>query len=302
MRKSCNRHSSALISLLGGFAITAAVAGTPPHLDSSGVNLQPNYPASALPNAESGSLIVNAEITDTGRVRRLLLLHSTGFDDLDRAGIEALFGWRFIPGLENGKPVPAWAKEQVVFAPPDQEGAPQRNTGPAPTVSAYFPPVISLTGPYGQVSRQTKVIPCSTGTITAKVKFIREKAPYDDPARAGLEVQSGSERAEVSVVADDPVYPPMQALGTRLEKDGERVSGEAFDSMSLLGGETAISLAWDPTGLLTADAHGFGIHTIRMSASPKSFGFFAISASARFSNAQLTCWAEGENPHGSQRQ
>lgn len=129
MRKSCNRHSSALISLLGGFAITAAVAGTPPHLDSSGVNLQPNYPASALPNAESGSLIVNAEITDTGRVRRLLLLHSTGFDDLDRAGIEALFGWRFIPGLENGKPVPAWAKEQVVFAPPTKKG--HRSATPA---------------------------------------------------------------------------------------------------------------------------------------------------------------------------
>jgi len=295
-------HRSDLLLLVSccvaGLFTSASAAVTPPHLDASGINRQPNYPASALSTGERGALIVNAEITEAGRVRRVLLLHSTGFDDLDRAGVEAILGWRFVPAQENGKPMMGWAKEQVVFVPPDQPDKAVPDAASPPTVSAYLPPVVSLVAAYGESAHEAKHIPCAMGGIAAKVKFVRENAPYNDPGRVGLEVQSGSERAEISVVAYDPLYPPMQGIGTRLEKNGVRVSGEAFDALSLRGGEVALSLTWDASGLIKADAHGFGIHTIRMSSPPTSFGLFAISATARFSNPQLTCWASGEAPDG----
>src|SRR3954470_581969 len=97
------RRFSCIVLISGCFATGLHAASTRPHLDGSGANLQPNYPASALPAHEQGAVVVNAEVNETGRVRRLLLLQSTGFDDLDRAGIEAVLGWRFVPALENGK-------------------------------------------------------------------------------------------------------------------------------------------------------------------------------------------------------
>jgi TonB family protein len=293
MRRQFSYFAALAVTCISGGVLAAS---TPPNLDSSGTNLQPNYPASAVPNREQGAIIVNTEITATGRVRRVLLLQSTGFADLDRAGIDAILGWHFIPAQENGQEITGWAKEKIVFTPPDANDTSRSGDSSAQAVSAYLPSDVSLVAPYDESVRQVKTIPCSAGTITAKVKMLRDKAPYFDPARAGLEVFSDSERTEISIIADNPVYPPMQGLGTRLEKNGKWVSGEAFDSLSLLRSEIVMSLTWSSSGLIAAGTRGFGTHSIEMSAPPRSFAFFAKSASAQFSDAQLSCWGPGQNP------
>jgi len=91
---------------------------TKPHVDASGANMQPAYPASALPNQEAGAVVIGALVREDGSVRQVALRHSSGFADLDTAAANAVKGWKFVPGTEDGKPVSAWANVQIVFTPP----------------------------------------------------------------------------------------------------------------------------------------------------------------------------------------
>jgi TonB family protein len=290
VRLSVKLAKGLLLLFAATLASTSAQAVTsPPHLDPSGINLQPNYPASALPNHEQGAVIVNADVTEKGRVRRVILLQSTGFDDLDRAGVAAILGWRFIPAVNDGTPVAGWAKEKLAFAPPDAE----LSTSALPVPNPYLPLEISLTAEYRKLARQNKAVPCTSGTITSKLKFERADYPFNDPSRAGLEVSSGSERAEISVTGDNMLMPPQEALGTRLERNGERLSGESFDGILAFGRPLVISLSWSGTGKISAGSSGFGTHRIQMSSAPTSFAFFVTSGSAKFLDAQVICWADG---------
>ena len=90
-----------------------------PHVDTSGVNMQPAYPATALPTKESGSVVISALIDTDGMVRRVMLRQSSGYADLDTAAANAVNGWKFVPGLKDGEPVNAWADVQIVFTPPN---------------------------------------------------------------------------------------------------------------------------------------------------------------------------------------
>jgi protein TonB len=91
---------------------------TKPHVDASGANMQPAYPASALPDREAGAVVIGVLVREDGSVRQIKLQRSSGFADLDTAAANAIKGWKFVPGMEDGKPASAWTNVQIVFTPP----------------------------------------------------------------------------------------------------------------------------------------------------------------------------------------
>lgn len=103
-----------------GLGCAAAIAQTatsdsPPRLDTSGVNLQPNYPAGT---SASGSPEVLALVRDNGTVSRVAIAKSSGSTELDSAAANAVMHWKFIPAMEHGQPVSGKAIVQVVFQAP----------------------------------------------------------------------------------------------------------------------------------------------------------------------------------------
>ena len=97
-----------------------ALAGTtPPHVDASGTNMQPAYPATALPGREGGAVVIGATVRSDGSVKAVSLRKSSGYNDLDTAAASAVNGWKFIPATENGQPVEGTTNVQIVFNPPN---------------------------------------------------------------------------------------------------------------------------------------------------------------------------------------
>jgi TonB family protein len=96
----------------------ALPANGPPHVDTSGVNMQPNYPASALAAHEKGSAIISVSVRDDGTVGKASLARSSGYSDLDSAAINAVLHWKFQPALENGEPVDGETSVLIAFQPP----------------------------------------------------------------------------------------------------------------------------------------------------------------------------------------
>ncbi len=112
----------ALLAFAGAFVlalpVSSALADSPPRVDTSGANLQPAYPASALLGNEAGAVVVDALVRENGTVRRVALRKSSGFDDLDSAAVNAVKGWKFSPAIKGGGSAEDWASVQIVFQPP----------------------------------------------------------------------------------------------------------------------------------------------------------------------------------------
>jgi len=110
----------AVAAMLACGVSAAAFAGATnsAHIDTSGVNMQPAYPATALPNRESGAVVVGVHVGDDGKVRHVDLVKSSGFEDLDSAAMNAARGWHYTPAMDNGSSVNGTVNVQIVFQPP----------------------------------------------------------------------------------------------------------------------------------------------------------------------------------------
>jgi TonB family protein len=106
---------------LPGTVVDSSRAGSfpdgPPRLDTSGVNMQPNYPEGSV---ASGTVAVAAMVRDDGTVQRVALAKSSGYSDLDAAATNAVLHWKFLPAMEHGQPVSGTIVVQIVFQPPDE--------------------------------------------------------------------------------------------------------------------------------------------------------------------------------------
>jgi protein TonB len=77
---------------------------------------QPEYPPSSRRAGESGTVILEVYVLETGRVGEARVKQSSGFPRLDEAAVrEVKRSWRLVPGTENGKPVPMWGQFAVTF-------------------------------------------------------------------------------------------------------------------------------------------------------------------------------------------
>ncbi|MCX7869936.1 MAG: energy transducer TonB, partial [Terrimicrobiaceae bacterium] len=78
-------------------------------------NLPPRYPESARRAKQEGRAIVRASISAEGRVQSARILRSSGHAVLDRAALDAVRRWRFLPRRINGQPQPGEVDVPINF-------------------------------------------------------------------------------------------------------------------------------------------------------------------------------------------
>lgn len=75
----------------------------------------PVYPESARQSGASGTVLVGLAINEAGTVSDAWVESSSGNDALDRAAVQAVLSWQFIPARQNGLPVPVRTRVPVIF-------------------------------------------------------------------------------------------------------------------------------------------------------------------------------------------
>ncbi|MGH8025657.1 MAG: energy transducer TonB [Pseudoxanthomonas sp.] len=73
----------------------------------SGQTPSPRYPSEALRRGESGTVLVRVEVDANGAPAGVALVQRSGSRDLDRAAMEAVRKWRFMPAQRDGQAVAA---------------------------------------------------------------------------------------------------------------------------------------------------------------------------------------------------
>jgi len=94
-----------------------AVVRTPPSTQGRGASTPlPTYPPASVRAEEEGTVVLEAYVTENGRVKEVKVVQSSGFPRLDEAAVREIpRTWRFVPGKEDGKPVAMWHKFAVTF-------------------------------------------------------------------------------------------------------------------------------------------------------------------------------------------
>jgi protein TonB len=75
----------------------------------------PTYPPAALRRGDSGSVVVRVDVDATGMPFNATIVQRSGSRDLDRAAVDAVRRWRFMPAQSNGQAVPGSIEVPVDF-------------------------------------------------------------------------------------------------------------------------------------------------------------------------------------------
>lgn len=86
--------------------IVALAPGDQP-VPLNGQTPPPRYPSEALRRGESGTVLVRVEVDANGAPAGVALVQRSGSRDLDRAAMEAVRKWRFMPAQRDGQAVAA---------------------------------------------------------------------------------------------------------------------------------------------------------------------------------------------------
>jgi protein TonB len=94
-----------------------ATVKTLPSTQGKGARItQPEYPPASRRAGEAGTVTLAAYVLESGKVGEIKIVKSSGFDKLDEAAVKDVQrNWRFVPGKEDGKPMPMWHTFQVTF-------------------------------------------------------------------------------------------------------------------------------------------------------------------------------------------
>ncbi|MDR6840609.1 energy transducer TonB [Pseudoxanthomonas sacheonensis] len=86
---------------------TVALAPGDQPVPLAGQTPPPRYPSEALRRGESGTVLVRVEVDANGAPAGVALVQRSGSRDLDRAAMEAVRKWRFMPAQRDGQAVAA---------------------------------------------------------------------------------------------------------------------------------------------------------------------------------------------------
>lgn len=78
-------------------------------------NPPPNYPRVARTRGYEGRTLFRVEVFETGKVGRIEITTSSGFEILDTAALKSVKKWTFVPGTKNGKKIRQWVMVPVRF-------------------------------------------------------------------------------------------------------------------------------------------------------------------------------------------
>ena len=75
----------------------------------------PIYPALARSRGQQGRVLLRVMVSAAGEPSSVAVAASSGHPLLDRAALEAVRHWRFVPAEQGGHPVAAVADVPIVF-------------------------------------------------------------------------------------------------------------------------------------------------------------------------------------------
>lgn len=78
---------------------------------------QPRYPERALRRGESGTVLLQVHVDESGRPHRVDVVQSSRSRTLDREATRAVERWQFSPAIRNGRAVPAKVLVPIEFHP-----------------------------------------------------------------------------------------------------------------------------------------------------------------------------------------
>jgi protein TonB len=79
-------------------------------------NPLPLYPNMARRRGYEGRTLLRVEVLESGKVGRIEIATSSGFDVLDRAALASVKDWTFLPGTENGNNMKQWVMVPIKFS------------------------------------------------------------------------------------------------------------------------------------------------------------------------------------------
>lgn len=84
-------------------------------MPSYSYNPKPRYPRQARNAGQEGTVILRVEVLFSGRVARIEIDKSTGYNILDTAAVEAVKRWRFTPAKRGSRSVTSWVLIPIEF-------------------------------------------------------------------------------------------------------------------------------------------------------------------------------------------
>jgi protein TonB len=78
-------------------------------------NPPPPYPKQSRRRGEQGKVVIAAEIDIEGRSSQAVIHQSSGYHRLDRAALETVLKWRFVPGKKGHQHQKMWVNIPINF-------------------------------------------------------------------------------------------------------------------------------------------------------------------------------------------
>lgn len=79
-------------------------------------NPKPGYPAASRRLGEQGTVVLRVFVTVAGEAKRVELKTTSGFPRLDRAALESVQKWKFVPAKREDQAVDAWVLVPMKFS------------------------------------------------------------------------------------------------------------------------------------------------------------------------------------------
>lgn len=105
------KTSDSVSSHAGDFSSFVAPSADADYLD----NPRPRYPKASIRRRETGTVMLSLIVTPDGTARDVRIIRSSGHPLLDKAALEAVCSWRFVPAKRMGQPVEAACEIPIHF-------------------------------------------------------------------------------------------------------------------------------------------------------------------------------------------
>lgn len=92
-----------------------------PDFKASYLNNRLTYPLAARRLGIQGKVVLNVEVLAAGISGQVNVQQSSGQEMLDRAAVESVRNWRFVPARRGAQPITRWFKVPITFSLKDNE-------------------------------------------------------------------------------------------------------------------------------------------------------------------------------------
>ena len=289
-------HSGLAVAAIVMLSVMGAAAQTndsKPRIDTSGVNAQPAYPASALTAKERGAVLMDVSVAEDGKVDRIKLVKTSGFNDLDGAAIVAVMNWRFVPAVSGGHNVAGQTLVQLGFEPPNDAADTKDGSHPQAPLQAgddEFPVTDTLSAKRNFYQETTTSIPCPYGFFRVDFEIGHAIGPITSTYAPSMWVtvkDASSRQAQLAIIGIEHTL--REGLTMRTADKSGVLSQERYSYLADWGRPITGSIYWDADGNISAEVGGMETHRVHLNSVPIELQYGVSSISGTFSRPELVC-------------